>query len=614
MKFRIIATGLFFLILVSGKSLAQSTPPELQGFDRYVLQAMQDWKIPGLAVAVVKDDKVVHAKGYGVREIGKPGLVNKDTLFAIASNSKAFTATALGILVHENKISWDDPVIKHMPTLQLFDPYINRELTIRDLLCHRAGFGTWDGDLVALGSNYSREEIIHRLRYLEPTSSLRSRFGYSNLMFLVAGQIIPRVTDKTWGGFIKERIFTPLGMHRTNTSVRDLEHLDNVATPHTLVDDIVTTIPYMDLDNGAPAGAINSSANDMTRWLRMQLADGIFENNEIVNSSIVDEMRKPHTILPMAKPKISESTRTKLFISYGLGWGLADYDGRLIVSHTGGLPGMLSRVAMIPEENLGIVVLTNYDEQGLYRAIVNRVFDAYLDIPAYDWSGDALAKAEKSRARKKEEKEKRIAARDASRITGSKPSRELRYYSGNFSNDLYGDVRVIEREGKLILKLSAHPDCPGELQHWHYDTFLCRWRDPVWGESMIPFTLDQDGTVKSFSFVVRPGWIDPHEYVFTRIDEKSDTSVANNSTKLQNRNVTAGCATCIFNMKGVTGCVLAVEIDGQHYLVKGKDSGIDDHGDAHADDGFCNASRKVTATGEIKDGIFVSKKLKLLPN
>ncbi len=616
MKSRLLAIGLLSLVLISGKSFAQPqnqvSAPELKGFDRYVLKAMQDWNIPGLAIAVVKDDKVVHARGYGVRELGKPGRVNKDTLFAIASNSKAFTATAIGMLVHEKKISWDDPVIKHMPTLQLYDPYINRELTVRDLLCHRAGYGTWDGDLMALGSTYSREEIIHRLRYLKPIYSLRSRFGYSNIMFMVAGDLIPQVTGATWDDFLKERIFTPLGMSRTNTSVRDLEHQGNVATPHTLVDEKIATIPYMDVDNGAPAGAINSSASDMTRWLRMQLADGTFENSEIVDSSIVDEMRKPHTVLPSPKPQKDVLARTKLFRAYGLGWGLADYSGRLMVSHGGGLPGMLSRVAMIPEENLGVVVLTNYDDQRLHGALVNRVFDAFLDIPAFDWSGAALEKAEKSRTRKKQEKEKRIAERDANRTKGSKPSRELRHYTGEFTNDLYGPVSVIEQGGKLILKLSAHPDCPGELEHWHYDTFLCRWRDPVFGESMIPFTLDQDGAVNSFSFVVRPGWIDPHVYEFTRKDESGDPVVVQSSTKLQNRNVTAGCAMCIFKMKGVVDCVTAVEIEGKHYLVKGNDSGIDDHGDAHAADGFCNTSRKAVATGEIKDGVFNSKKIKLL--
>jgi hypothetical protein len=282
----------------------------------------------------------------------------------------------------------------------------------------------------------------------------------------------------------------------------------------------------MNLDNAAPAGAINSSVSDMARWLRLQLGDGTFQNLKIVDPSIIDELRKPHTIRSMPKAKINQTTRTRLFRSYGLGWGLADYDGRLMVIHGGGLPGMLSQVAMIPEEHLGVVVLTNYDDQRLHGALVNRVFDSFLGLPPYDWSADALEEKEQSRTRKKEEKETRIAERNANRAKEANSSRKLRYYSGQFENELYGQASIIEQGGVLTIKLSAHPQSPGELEHWHYDTFLCRWRDPTWGESMIPFTLDQNGVVTSFKLTVRPEWIDPHVYEFTRIVDENTPPVA----------------------------------------------------------------------------------------
>jgi CubicO group peptidase (beta-lactamase class C family) len=482
------------------------------GFDEYVTDAMNDWQVPGLAVAVVKDDSIVLAKGYGVRQIGKPEAVNEHTLFAIGSNTKAFTVTALGMLVQEGRLSWDDPVTKHLKGFQLYDPYVTREITVRDLLCHRSGYPRWGGDLVAYGSVYSREDLIYRIRFLKPSSSFRSKYGYCNWMFLVAGEIIPPVVGASWDDFVKQRIFDPLGMGRTNTSVEALEGLSNVARPHTIYDGGVTCITYRNDDNIGPAGSIISCVGDMAKWTRMQLAEGAFAGEQLLDVSIIRETRTPHTIIRI-EPDSPRFRATKLFAAYGLGWFLQDYRGRLLMSHGGGIDGMLSMVAIIPEEKLGLVILTNYDQHSLHAALCYHILDAFLGETAEDWSALFKERFEQEQAQERVKKQKIESAR----VTGTRPSRELHDYSGTYENTLYGQARVEQDDGKLVLHLMAHPDSPGDLDHWHYDTFCCRWRDRYFGQSFVPFELDEMGRVRAFGVKVREDWIDPLEYRFERV-------------------------------------------------------------------------------------------------
>ena len=339
---------------------------------------------PGAAVAIVKDHRVVFAKGFGVRSLQEGGKVDADTLFAIGSNTKAFTATAIGQLVQQGKISWDDPVLRWIPGFQMYDPLVTREITIRDLLCHRSGLGTFTGDLTTFGSIYDRNANINHIRFIKPTFDFRTGFGYSNLMFLVAGEIIPRVTSTSWDDFIQQQFFTPLGMKRSNTSFRELEKAANVATPHGLDQGKVVPIPHDNVDNIAPAGAINSSANDMAQWLLLQTGDGMHDGHRVVAPVVIAETRKPQNLQPISDRRKALNPWTH-FSTYGLGWGLSDYQGRLVVSHTGGLNGMISMVAMLPEENLGVVVLTDFDTHPLTASVVYHVFDAYLGVDSRDW-------------------------------------------------------------------------------------------------------------------------------------------------------------------------------------------------------------------------------------
>ena len=365
-------------------------PPDLDGF---VARTLREFEVPGLALAIVKDGQPLLLKGYGVRRLGAPAPVTPQTLFGIASNTKAFTAAALAMLVDEGKLSWDDPVTKHLPAFQLFDPYVTREMTVRDLLTHRSGLGLGAGDLMFFPpSTFTRDEIVEQLRYIKPATSFRSKYAYDNCLYLVAGQIIPAVTGKSWDDFVKARIFTPLGMTTSNTSVSALAADGDVATPHSLVDKVVTPVAPHSLDNNAPAGGINSSVAEMSRWVIAQLDGGVYHDAEgheqrLFSLAQGKEMWTAQTLLPISDPPKELAARARASAAYGLGWGLRDYRGRKLVSHTGGLLGMVSQVMLVPEEKLGIVVLTNQEQGAAFRAVTWRLLDHFLGAPPFDWVG-----------------------------------------------------------------------------------------------------------------------------------------------------------------------------------------------------------------------------------
>jgi CubicO group peptidase (beta-lactamase class C family) len=504
-------TAAILAVFISTPAVAQVAPDPIAGLDSYIEKEMERWKVPGVGVAIVKDQEVVFAKGFGVRDLEAGGEVDADTLFGIGSCTKAFTATATGLLVQDGKISWDDPVLRHMPEFQMYDPVVTREITIRDLLCHRSGLGTFVGDLTWFGSIYDRADAIHRLRLLEPAFDFRTGFGYSNAMFLVAGEIVPRVTDDSWDDFIDHRIFTPLGMDRSNTSLVALETMANVAAPHRLVDGEIVPIPHDDIDNMAPAGSINSSANDMARWLLLQTGNGSFGGEQIVDPAGISETRKPHNLLQVSD-RAKELNPWTHFSAYGLGWSLSDYRGRLVVSHGGGLPGMVAYVALLPEENLGIAVLVNYDLHGLRQSVVNHVVDAYLGADAVDWDDRYFEIIQTIL----DAREKAKTARDEARVEGTVPSHALESYVGRFTNAVYGEAVITLEDGVLILDPKAHLAVSGRLEHWQFDTFLCTWTDSFWDQSLVYFELDDAGKVSTFRFTVRPDVLDPLEYVFVK--------------------------------------------------------------------------------------------------
>jgi CubicO group peptidase (beta-lactamase class C family) len=428
----------------------------LENLDSYIEKAMGDWQVPGLAIAIVRDDQVIYHKGFGVRDIDRNDRIDKKTMFAIASNTKAFTVHALGLLVQEGKISWDDPVLKYLPDFQLYDPLVTRKITIRDLLCHRSGLGTWAGDLVWWGSTYTRDNMNERIRFIEPVDDFRATYHYNNLMFLVAGQIIPEVTGSSWDNFLKERIFLPLQMRNTNTSIKDLDLSGNVALPHTVRNNEVVSVPYVNVDISGPAGSINSCTADLVHWLQLQLDVGVFNGKQIIKQEIINEIRKSHIMVPISDKARNINPHTQLS-AYALGWFLRDFRGRMVVDHTGGLDGMYSYLGFMPGENIGIVILTNLDSHMLMRALAYHVYDMLLNLDFQDWSKRYLDAVKEETDSKEKVKSKRA------KVENTKPTHKISDYLGRFISRLYGVVEIYMENEFLKIRLSPHPQISGAI-------------------------------------------------------------------------------------------------------------------------------------------------------
>jgi CubicO group peptidase (beta-lactamase class C family) len=486
-------TALAALLSTPAPVAAQTAP--LDGLDDYVEATLEAWGVPGLGLAVVKDGSVVYARGYGVREKGGDAPVDEHTLFAIGSSSKAFTTASLAMLVDQGKLSWDDPATRYLPSLQLHDPYATRELTVRDLVTHRSGLPRCDQ--VWYGASYDRDEILRRVRHCEPSWSFRSNFGYQNIMYLAAGEVVSEISGTRWDTFVERRIFDPLGMERSSTSVDSLEGMSNVASPHEEIEGEVRPVPWRDIDNVGPAGSINSSVAEMARWLRLQLDEGVFEGDTLVASGGVEEMHSPQMLIDQDSPMRQVLGARGHFLAYGLGWFLHDYEGVKVVEHGGAIDGMRAQVAMVPEEELGMVLLTNRGGTSPVTPLMYRIIDAYLDVPETDWSERFLAVAD-SLEREGEEQERQL--RD-SRKEGTSPSLEPAAYAGSYTDSLYGTVEVTEDGGELALSLSYH-SFAADLEHWHLDTFRAAWRSEAalgrsLSASLITFHLDARGDVAS---------------------------------------------------------------------------------------------------------------------
>lgn len=468
---------------------AQARDP-LDGLDAYVTSAMKDWKIPGVAIGIVHNDSVIYTKGFGVRTVGRPEKVDERTLFAIASDSKSFTGIVMAMLVDDGKIRWDAPVTAYLPWFRLADDYVTRELTVRDLLTHRSGLAR--GDLLWTGGMpYSRTEVLRRLRYLKPSWSLRSHYGYSNLMYAAAGEVAAAVEKKSWDDIIRDRIFIPLGMTSTNTSVSLLPRLENVATPHAYVDSAVRIEAYTSMDQAPSAGAINSNIVDMTKWLRFQLDSGRVGGKRLVSKRNFIETHSAQTPLRIDSAYRAFNPYTHVR-SYAIGWTVQDYRGREMLSHAGNLSGMNAMLGLMPEERLGIVVLTNLEGNALRESIMYKVYDLFLGAPARDWSRIALVeKASFDSIDAKDLREK-----EAKRVKGTHPTLPLVQYAGAYEDSLYGRAQVTMDSGHLVLALA--PRQIGDLEHWHFDTFKVTWRDHRDGWNLVNFVIDPDGKVDTF--------------------------------------------------------------------------------------------------------------------
>ena len=483
------------LVLASAHVLAQAPPPTAPpDLDAYVQRVMRTFDVPGVAVSIVKDGHVVLAKGYGVRKLGATAPVDSRTLFGIASNTKLFTATALGLLVEEHKIEWDAPVTRYLPAFQMWDPYVTRELTVRDLLVHRSGLGLGAGDLLWWpASTYDRREIARRLRFMRPATSFRSAYAYDNVLYLVAGELIETLSRQSWEDFITTRILAAVGMTGSNVRHSAAAAGGNVAVPHAPIDGVVRAIAPFDSDNTNPAGGINASAEDMAKWLIVQLAHGrLADGSRLFSEETWRQLTTMVTPMPIGTALPGLEPLSPNFRGYALGLTAQDYRGQKMLMHTGGLPGYVSRVMMIPAVGVGIAVLTNQESGEAFDSIAYRIADHYLGAPPTDW----VAAFQKAAAHLQASTATADSATAASRNTASRPSLPLSKYAGTYTDAWYGDIVVEQSGDKLVMRFSHTPSLVGDLEHWQYDTFAVRWHDrELRADAFVTFALNPDGSI-----------------------------------------------------------------------------------------------------------------------
>ncbi|HBK45014.1 MAG TPA: serine hydrolase [Xanthomonadaceae bacterium] len=476
---------------------AQPLPAALDDFDARMERVRAQFEVPGIAVAIVKDGKVVLERGYGVREAGRPEPVQADTLFAIASNTKAFTAASLSILADEGKLDLDDRVIDHLPWFRMSDPYVTGEMRLRDLLAHRSGLSLGAGDLLFWPTtDYSTDEVVKRLAKVPLKGGFRDRYAYDNILYAVAQKVIEQVSGQSYADFLQRRIFDPVGMRQTRFNADHLQAGDNAATGHAKYDfRELRTVAPLTWSNNSGAGGIYSSVHDMARWMNVQLAGGVLaDGTPLFSGKRQREMWSLITPIEIPEPAVPELAPARPgFAGYGEGWSLSDYRGHKLVWHTGGWPGMVSRLTLLPEQKLGVVVLTNQEVGAAFNAVTLQVLDAYLDAPATDWTAAYAAAVAKAQSKADESWDRHVAARDAR----SRPSLPLAGYAGSYRDPWYGEV-VVRKQGRALqLRFARTRQLAGSLEHWQHDTFIVRWDDrSLNADAFVNFALTPDGKVR----------------------------------------------------------------------------------------------------------------------
>lgn len=482
---------------------ASAAPPS--NLDARIENAMKVMGVPGMAVAIVEGDKAVVAKGYGVLKLGSSEPVDADTIFPIGSVSKAFTSAALAVLVDDGKIGWDDHVVDHLPGFQMYDPWVTREMTIRDLLVHRSGLGLGAGDLLFVPrTSRSREDTVYRLRYIKPATSFRSGYAYDNILYVVAGQLIEAVSGQSWEVFVRDRVLKPAGMLHSTTESSVRFARKNRAQPHARIQGKIRGVGELEVldertnvisDSVAPAGGVLSSANDMARWLEIQLAHGALpgagkDDPRLFSEVQGIEMWTPQVLMPTGRypPPIAEASPQ--FSAYALGWDVDEYRGAKIIEHGGAVFGVHTLVVLIPEKNVGFYLQINSEDSVALVGMKYELLDHYLDAPPRDWVGD-FASFKKSRIAAGLEALKATQAE----VKRSRPSLPLAQYAGNYADPWYGPINITSEKGKLRMNFTLSPGMVGSLEHFQYDTFRTVWDDPSIENAYVTFALDAEGKV-----------------------------------------------------------------------------------------------------------------------
>ena len=475
-------------LLLAWAVVASAQSVDSAALDALVDRTLKAWEVPGAAVAVVRGDELVYLKGFGVKRLASSERVTPDTLFAIGSTTKAFTTAAMAILVDEGKMGWDDPVRKHVPYFRLSDPLANENVTMRDIVCHRTGLSR--NDLLWYGSPWGREEIIRRIGLVKLTQPFRSRYQYQNIMFLTAGYAVGRIADTTWESFVQKRLFEPLGMKSANFSTIDAEKAPDHASPHAKRQKKVQVIEWRNIDNIGPAGSINAGVRDLSKWVRMQLADGIFEGRRIVSEKNLHETHIPQMAMRMEDSTRSLNSETNM-LAYGLGWTIQDYRGRHMVSHGGAIDGFRANITLMPKEKLGVVVLSNVGSNNMPEALRFAIVDAVRGLGKTDWNRQFLDYARKQDA----ESAQRRKDREAKVHKGTKPSLDLTAYTGAYEEPAYGTARISVTEGALWFEWGSFKT---RLEHVHFDVFTTpRETGGPLDDTRVQFMLNADGEIDS---------------------------------------------------------------------------------------------------------------------
>ena len=439
----------------------------------YIENGMRQWQIPGLAIVIVKDGKVVLSRGYGVRELGKPAKVDENTLFIIASNTKLFTGTALANLDHEKKLSLNDKVTKFIPWFRLYDSTSTKLANIKDMLSHRIGLKTFQGDFTFWNSNLPKDSIIWKMRYLKPVSEFRQDYGYCNSAFLVAGEIVNRVTGQSWENYVQQHILNPLGMNNTYMNTAGLGQRDNVARPYNNQYTNLTMVPYDQVDNLGPATSMVSNIKDLSKWLMFQLDSGRYNGRQVLPWAVLQKTRDANIITGSRK----STAYPTHFRAYGLGLYMTDYAGRQVYWHTGGAFGNVTNVCFIPEEKLGIAILTNNDNQSFFEALRYQIMDSYFNLPHTDRSKflwGFFEQGEKTTRSTLDSLAKRVARKNT-------PIHKLDEYTGEYFNTVYGKITISRNKDLLVARFQHHPNLTANLEYMDNNEFRLTYSHPGYG-------------------------------------------------------------------------------------------------------------------------------------
>ncbi|MDB5209285.1 MAG: beta-lactamase [Sediminibacterium sp.] len=484
----------FAVVMLCSRSSVKAQAITSAQIDTLVERTLKAFDVPGIAVAVIKDGKVIHAKGYGMRSLKTMQKVDENTLFGIASNSKAFTSAALGMLIDEGKLKWDDKVRDYIPAFKLYDPYVTEEFTIRDLLTHRSGLGLGAGDLMMFpdGSDFTREDIIHNLRYLKAVSAFRTKYDYDNNLYIVAGEVIAKVSGMSWEDFIEKRIMQPMNMTGSAASFSRVKNKTNAIDAHAPVDGKVEPINGVLSEQANAAGGIWSNLTDMSKWIIMQMENGKYGEGltkRLFSERVHDDMWTPQTIIPVR----TSPPYNVHFSSYGLGWGLSDVKGYKQVTHTGGLAGIVTQVMLFPEMKLGIIVFTNQQVGAAFTAISNTIKDSYLGIKPSDWvtAFSDRIKASNDNAKKITDQ---IWADIEAQQKNNTAKTDVQMFTGTYKDEWFGDVVISIKNGKPWFDSKRSPKLSGEMLPYKGSTFIAKWIDrSMDADAYVMFTLDAEG-------------------------------------------------------------------------------------------------------------------------